>query len=86
MHGYTDGRGITPGRTRTNTERGLSPLPLHWATPGKTKLVLPVGFAPTTRRFEAGRSDLLSYGSLVEMERATGLAPGKSGFADRRLD
>ena len=30
------------------------------------KKVLPVGFAPTTRRFEAGRSDLLSYGSLLK--------------------
>ena len=30
------------------------------------KMVLPVGIAPTTRRFEAGRSDLLSYGSLLK--------------------
>ena len=29
-------------------------------------MVLPVGIAPTTRRFEAGRSDLLSYGSLLK--------------------
>src|SRR5580698_5947964 len=28
----------------------------------------------------------LGYGSLVEMERAPGLPPGKSGFASRRLD
>lgn len=28
--------------------------------------MLPVGIAPTTRRFEAGRSDLLSYGSLLK--------------------
>ena len=33
------------------------------------EMVLPVGIAPTTRRFEAGRSDLLSYGSLDEMVR-----------------
>ena len=30
------------------------------------EMVLPVGIAPTTRRFEAGRSDLLSYGSLLK--------------------
>ena len=29
-------------------------------------MALPVGIAPTTRRFEAGRSDLLSYGSLLK--------------------
>ena len=56
------GAGSGPGgRTRTCTGRGLSSLPLHWATPGKmvwlmVEMVLPVGIAPTTLRFEAGRS------------------------------
>ena len=32
-------------------------------------MVLPVGIAPTTRRFEAGRSGLLSYGSMKDEKR-----------------
>jgi hypothetical protein len=64
-------------------------------------MVLPVGLAPTTRRFEAGCSksaELREHWTIVaprkargtercqEMERAPGLAPGKSGIAIRRLD
>ena len=38
-------------------------------------VVLPVGIAPTTNRSEAGRSNLLSYGSLMKMVRRDGSAP-----------
>ena len=51
------------GRIRTRTGSVLSGVPLLLGYAGE-KMVLPVGIAPTTRRFEAGRSVLLSYGSF----------------------
>ena len=53
------------GRICTRTGSVLSGVPLLLGYAGE-KMVLPVGIAPTTRRFEAGRSDLLSYGSLLK--------------------
>jgi hypothetical protein len=92
---YTGIDGGAPGRIRTDTESGLSRLPLLVGLqelqdrkgPGgrsctridsvlsgvpllvglrRGNMVLTVGIAPTTRRFEAGRSNLLSYGSLMK--------------------
>ena len=37
-----------------------------WAN--AAKMVLPAGLSPATRRFEAARSDTLSYGSVEELE------------------
>ena len=71
------------GRICTRTGSVLSGVPLLLGYAGE-KMVLPVGIAPTTRRFEAGRSDLLSYGSFVEMVRRGGSAPPASAMSVRR--
>lgn len=65
------------GRTCTRTGRGLSSLPLHWATPG-IKLAAPDGLAPSTFRFKVGCSRCLSYRAISNVDAHPGLAPGVS--------
>ena len=47
--GYAGVEKNAPGRTRTDTERGLSPLPLRWAT--GARVVPAAGFAPALAPF-----------------------------------
>ncbi len=44
-------------------------------------MALPAGISPATWRFEAARSDALSYGSIKDLEPAERLALSWGGFA-----
>ena len=66
-------------------------MPLHWATPGKNGT--PGRNLACNLRVRSAALYTLSYGSIEEwcagamkVERTPGLAPGKIGFAIRRLD
>ena len=64
-------------------------MDLHHQPPGsepgalsvelQAKLDPPIGVAPISRRYQR-------FGGIIEMDARPGLAPGKFGFADRRLD
>src|SRR6187402_2166292 len=56
------------GRTRTRTGRGLSSLPLHWATPGKMNGAPGRNFA-CNLRVRSAVLYTLSYGSVMEKWR-----------------
>lgn len=72
------------GRTCTRTGRGLSSLPLHWATPGKVSGAPGRNFA-CNLRVRSAALYTLSYGSVIEMGRPAGAAPARRSSQDRML-